>query len=81
MRLTCGDRVVWLLPDETAARWTLTLEPGWVSPGYGVKVPTTVLVWKTHAALPIDASFLFAESRLAPDERARAIAVLGVEFR
>ena len=80
MSLASGDRVVWLLPDDTAARWTLTLEPGWVSPGYGVKVPTTVLVWKAHAALPIDASFLFAESRLTPAERVRAIAVLGVEF-
>jgi hypothetical protein len=77
VRLACDNRVVWLLPDGTAARFTLTFEPGWVSASYGVKVPTTVLVWKTSAPLPIVASFLFAESRLTAAERVRAIHSLG----
>ncbi len=80
VRLASDDRVVWLLPDDTAGRLTLTLEPGWVSPSYGVKVPTTVLVWKTTAALPIVTSFLFAEARLTPAERVRAMSVLRIEF-
>jgi hypothetical protein len=53
-----------------------SLEPGWVSPSYGVKVPTTVLVWRASARLPIVGSYLFAESRLAPDERTSVVEVL-----
>ena len=73
-RLSRGGKIVWLLPDATAARFPLSLEPGWVSPSYGVKVPTTVLVWRATAHLPLDTSFLFAESRLTSDER-RAVSV------
>ena len=72
MRLACDGRDVWLLPDAAAARFTLSLQPGWVSPSYGVKVPTTVIVWETTARLPIAASFLFVESRLSGAERAEA---------
>ena len=70
VRLACDGRDVWLLPDAAAARFTLSLQPGWVSPSYGVKVPTTVVVWETRARLPVAASFLFAESRLSGTERA-----------
>jgi hypothetical protein len=70
VRLACDGRDVWLLPDAAAARFTLSLQPGWVSPSYGVKVPTTVVVWETRARLPVEASFLFAESRLSGTERA-----------
>jgi hypothetical protein len=65
----------WLLPDLPAA-FEVSLEPGWVSPSYGVKVPTTVLVWRASARLPVVGSYLFAESRLAPDERTSAVLAL-----
>jgi hypothetical protein len=40
----------------------LQITDGWVSPSYGVRVPTRVLVWRTHADVPLTVSFLFAES-------------------
>jgi len=70
VRLSHGGKTVWLLPDERAAGLTLSLEPGWVSPSYGVKVPTTVLVWTGRSGVPITASYLFAEARFTPEERA-----------
>src|SRR5207247_1580596 len=60
VRLTCGDGEVWLLPDAPHGLM-LSLQPGWVSPSYGVRLPTTVVVWETTARLPLVASFLFAE--------------------
>jgi hypothetical protein len=39
------------------------LEPGWVSPSYGVKVPATVIVWKGTATLPLAASHWFSTLR------------------
>ena len=54
---------------SAAATFALSLEPGWVSPSYGVKVPTTVLVWRATARGAADTvticSLPFAESRLA----------------
>ena len=72
VRLTCGGREVWLLPDKVAAGFTVSLQPGWVSPSYGVRMPTMVIVWETTMRLPVTASFLFAESRLSGPERAAA---------
>jgi uncharacterized heparinase superfamily protein len=68
-RLSHDGKVVWLLPDATTAAFSLSLEAGWVSPSYGVKVPTKVLVWRATAQVPLDASYLFAESRLTLEER------------
>src|SRR6185369_5072558 len=42
VRLTHGKAAVWLLPSAAAPRLELSLEAGWVSPSYGVKIPTTV---------------------------------------
>ena len=69
MRLSRDGRTVWLLPELTAATFSLSVEPGWVSPSYGVKVATSVLVWRTAVTGPIDASYLFAEARLTMSER------------
>jgi Heparinase II/III-like protein/Heparinase II/III N-terminus len=67
--LTRDGRTVWVLPDDTIATFTMSLEPGWVSPSYGVKVATTVLVWRATVAGPIDVCYLFADTRLTVDER------------
>ena len=69
VRLSRDGRTVWLLPDDIAATFPLSIEPGWVSPSYGVKVPTTVLVWRTEVKGPIEASYLFAETRMSVTER------------
>ena len=79
VRLACGGRDVWLLPDAHAAHFALSLQPGWVSPSYGVKLPTTVVVWETTAQLPVAASFLFAESRLSGPERAAVAEVFALD--
>jgi hypothetical protein len=71
--LGCDGRAVWLLPDETAATFSVSVEPGWVSPSYGVKVATAVVVWRVTTAVPIEASYLFAETQLSPRERSKVI--------
>jgi hypothetical protein len=70
VRLSCDNQAVWLMPAPDAGPLSLSLERGWVSPGYGVKLPTTVVVWRGTIRLPIDVSFLFAELRLSREERA-----------
>jgi len=65
VRLSNGAREVWLIPDLSALDARLDIEDGWVSPSYGVRVPTKVLVWRTRVSLPVTASFLFAESPAA----------------
>jgi hypothetical protein len=74
--MSSGGREFWLLPDATASSFTATLEPGWVSPSYGVKVPTTVIVWRTRGSVPLTASCLFADAPLTRDERSRVTADL-----
>jgi hypothetical protein len=69
VRLTCGGKTVWMLPDETAATFSFSIEPGWVSPSYGVKLPTNVLVWKATAEIPVAASYLFADAHFSSRER------------
>jgi hypothetical protein len=71
--MTSAGRRVWLLPDAVAARFVLTLEPGWVSPRYGVMAPTTVVTWRGDASHSFVASFLFADEPLDAAARARAI--------
>ena len=69
VRLSHEGARVWVMPDAGAAALSLTLEDGWVSPGYGVKVPAKVIVWKGMVSVPIEVSFLFADVRVARDER------------
>ena len=74
--MTNGDRIVWLLPLDAMPALALSLEDGWVSPRYGVKAATHVIVWKGTAAVPFEAAFLFTDRRLTPAERAAARATL-----
>ena len=69
VRLSHDGGVAWLMPHVRGAALALSLADGWVSPGYGVKVPTTVVVWSATTALPVDASFLFADAHVSHDER------------
>jgi hypothetical protein len=65
VRLANGARDVWLRLTEPASAMTMEIEDGWVSPSYGVRVPTKVLVWRARSSVPLTVSFLFAESRVA----------------
>jgi Heparinase II/III-like protein/Heparinase II/III N-terminus len=77
VQLTAGHRDVWLLPDRTAVGFSASLEEGWVSPSYGVKQATTVVVWRVKTTVPVTAACLFATSRLTPAEREQALIDLG----
>jgi hypothetical protein len=79
VRLTSGQREVWLLPNRTAAAFSASLEEGWVSPRYGVKRPTTVVVWRVKTAMPLTAACVFAASRLTPSEREQVLTDLRAE--
>jgi hypothetical protein len=81
VRLTHGKAAVWLLPSAAASRLELSLEAGWVSPSYGVKIPTTVVVWKGSVPLPFENSFLFAERQVHADQRTAVAARLASSAR
>jgi uncharacterized heparinase superfamily protein len=66
------DRSVWLMPVCPRADLTLSLQPGWVSPSYGVKMPATVVVWEGRCELPTRVEYLFADARLDPNDRVLA---------
>ena len=74
--LSWDDGSVWLMPIEGEGLLSLSLEDGWVSPGYGVKVPAPVAVWRGTVSIPASASFLFAERQLSQAERAETGAAL-----
>jgi heparinase II/III-like protein len=66
-RLRCGDREIWVLADGDDRRGR-RLERGWVSPSYGVRHETSVLVI-TDERMPCALSCVFSELRLSLDER------------
>ena len=65
VRITSGPHQVWLT-HEAAAPLTLALESGWVSPSYGVKLPSTVVTVKGIVTVPFSAAFGFAAERSMP---------------
>jgi uncharacterized heparinase superfamily protein len=74
-RLRDGDGDVWVLfADDT--RKSVRLESGWVSPSYGVKTPTQVLVVEVTAALPQSLEVVFAETMLSKHDRQSALDAL-----
>ena len=74
VRMSVGSRDVWLLASGVDVAFTV--EDGWVSPSYGVRLPTKVLVWRTTESLPFNISFLFAERYFDTVARQQAIAAL-----
>jgi hypothetical protein len=71
-RLTDGAGDVWMLPiGDASGSWRL--DKGWVSPSYGVRRDTWVLVIEYGGPLPVSPSWLFAEARLPQADRQRAL--------
>ena len=62
VRLASGSREVWLTHRADAAL-ALARDDGWVSPSYGVKIPSTVITFKGVVTVPFEASFGFAAER------------------
>ena len=80
VRLSRDGAQVWLLPDAGAAALSLTCEDGWVSPSYGVKRPTTVVVWRGTVPIPMEASFLFTSTRVGAEERSQSGGVVAASL-
>jgi Heparinase II/III-like protein/Heparinase II/III N-terminus len=59
---------LWLLPPRAT---TLRTEPGWISYGYGLRQPATVLVYAVRAAVPLE---LRTDVVLVPPGTAAAVA-------
>src|SRR5207253_814940 len=69
VRLACNGSGVWAMPVAAGEALSLSLEDGWVSPRYGVKIPAVVLVWRASVDTPFTAAFLFSADRLSSNER------------
>lgn len=69
VRLAAGGAERWLLPIAGAGALAWTVEPGWVSPRYGVKVETEVLTARAVLQLPFRMVYLFARARRSEAER------------
>ena len=62
----CAD--LWMFPPEATA---LRTEPGWISQGYGLRQPATVLVYAVRATVPLQ---LRTDLMLVPTGTAAAVA-------
>jgi hypothetical protein len=76
VRLSTDGGTFWLLGPADGGGLELGLEPGWVSPRYGVKHPTSVIVARVTTAMPRTALWVFADRRLTALERAACLALL-----
>lgn len=77
VRIDGGDRTVWLLPVLLPPGAALRLEEGWVSPSYGVRTRTSVVVLEATVRVPQAAAFLFADAPVPAEERARWLTTPG----
>jgi uncharacterized heparinase superfamily protein len=63
VRFTSGADVRWLLPTNGFEGLDLRIEPGWVSPSYGVKHETSVVTFSGDISLPRDVTYSFSTER------------------
>jgi hypothetical protein len=67
LRVRGGDREVWMTFADGAGR-TARLEGAWVSPAYGVREPSQVLVIERTAPLPASLVCAFVARRPTPED-------------
>jgi hypothetical protein len=65
VRLSSGTREAWVQLVPGGAPLALAFEPGWVSPRYGIRLPTQVLIASARVRLPAAAAFRFGVARLS----------------
>ena len=65
VRLRVGEREAWLQIVDPAPGSSVAIEDGWISPSYGVRVKTRVVVITTRASLPVRATYRIGLVRLA----------------
>jgi uncharacterized heparinase superfamily protein len=71
-RLERAGREAWLL-SIGGGPGVSRLERGWVSPSYGVRHETSVLVIEYGGPLPVASSWLLSDARVPNEERQRAL--------
>jgi uncharacterized heparinase superfamily protein len=79
VRFERDGAVRWLLPITGAESLRWTLEPGWVSPSYGVKHESLVLTASGEVQLPYRLTYLFAARRESDAERRAAARDVGLD--
>ena len=62
VRLSSRERELWFRLEADAS-FRVSLEPSWVSPSYGVKHPSTVIVCAATARVPLTLSYSFSSSQ------------------
>lgn len=77
VRLATGGRAVSFTLLEGPAEMAFRLEPGWVSPHFGVKVANKVLVAEWTGDLPVETVAAFTRASPDASERARFLSALG----
>lgn len=73
VRLGRGADERWLLPVVAPETLAWSVEPGWVSPSYGVRHETRVLTLDGDLPLPARLTLLFSTRRRSADERSADI--------
>lgn len=63
LRTPSGE--AWLQPVDAAPGSMVSIEDGWVSPSYGVRLNTKVLVFRTRTSLPVRATYRIGLARLS----------------
>ena len=66
VRLRRAGRDAWLQPIDLAPGFVVTLDEGWVSRSYGVRVPTTVVAITARAVLPLAVTFRIGMAASTP---------------
>ena len=75
VRLGANEREAWLQTVDAPPGLRLSIEDGWISPSYGVRVPSKVATLSGRAALPASATFRIGARRVSPSAL-RALAEL-----
>jgi hypothetical protein len=65
VRLRRADREAWLQIAGGAPGLAVTLEDGWISPSYGVRTKTLVVVLSARCPVPVQTTFRIGLERLA----------------
>ena len=78
VRFALGDAARWLLPVDGDQAVSWTLEPGWVSPSYGVRHETLVLTGRGELQLPHRMIYLFSTHHRTEAARAADAGAAGL---
>jgi uncharacterized heparinase superfamily protein len=81
VRLVAGEREMWLQAIDSVPAATTSIEDGWISPSYGVRVKTHVVVITARTSLPVQTTYRIGAGRLAPSSLQSLAAVLPVRPR